>query len=94
MYVQVLPAAQAVGPVQPCPPHCPYFGDVATLVDVGGEEVVGFAGAEVVAGAELLAGGAALLEGLLPPEEGLMTTPPGPATEVVISPDSMYTPLK
>lgn len=84
--LQVLPAAQAVGPVQPLPPHCPYFGEVATLVCVGGAEVVGAAevGAAEVGAAEL-AGGVVVP----PPPEGFVTTPPGPATEVVMEPDSM-----
>lgn len=29
--MHVLPAAQTVAPVQPVPPHCPYFGTVTPL---------------------------------------------------------------
>lgn len=83
----MLPAAHTVAPVHPFPPHCPYFGAVATFVAVGGVEVV--AAIEEVAAAVL---DATTL--LLPPLEGLVTTPPGPATDLVITPDSMYTPLK
>jgi len=41
----VLPAAQTVPPVHPCPPHCPYFGTTAPVA--AGAEVVVFT-AEVV----------------------------------------------
>lgn len=91
--LHVLPAAHTVGPDQPFPPHCPYLGAVATFVCVGGLEVVCVGGLEVVGTTvepAVLDGVVALL---LPPPGGL-TTPPGPATEVVSSPDSMYTPLK
>lgn len=97
----MLPAAHTVGPDQPLPPHCPHLGAVATFVCVGGLEVVSVGGLEVVCvgGLEVVdtTDEPAVLDGvmvlLLSPPGGL-TTPPGPATEVVSSPDSMYTPLK
>ncbi|KAI9699880.1 MAG: hypothetical protein M1820_007055 [Bogoriella megaspora] len=90
----VLPATHVVAPVQPVPPHCAYLAappDEDELVLVGGET-----GVDVDAGLVLVDsvvdGEAGLLEeGDEPPPEELL---PGPDTEVVIDPDSMYTPLK
>lgn len=83
----MLPATQTVAPVHPFPPHCPYFGAAATLVCVGGVEVVAAAEEDTAVLEGAVLDTAALLE-------GLVTTPPGPATDLVSSPDSMYTPLK
>jgi hypothetical protein len=40
----VLPAAQVVPPVHPCPPHCPYLATIGPV----GAAVVGVEGAVVV----------------------------------------------
>jgi len=83
--LQVLPATQTVPPVHPCPPHCPHFGTVTT-----GTLGVGVAAAVELATAVL---GFALVTSVVP-TGSVMTLPPGPATEVVMEPDSTYTPLK
>lgn len=38
-FVQVLPATQAVGPLYPIPPHCPYLATVPPVGGVVGWEV-------------------------------------------------------
>jgi len=87
----VLPATQTVPPVHRCPPHCPHFGTVTTgTLGVGVAAAVELATAVLVATAVL---GFALVTSVVP-TGSVMTLPPGPATEVVMEPDSTYTPLK
>lgn len=95
--MQVLPDAHVPLPVHPIPPHCPYLAieppDAEAEEDETGDTVVidvfivvadEVGGTTVLVVDETLEGGGT--------EEP--TVPPGPATEVVIDPDSIYTPLK
>ena len=80
-----MPATHVPVPVHPWPPHWDHLGNVPAAA----EELV--AGAEVVEVDNVVAVPVLVAPAL---EELLMTTPPGPATEVVSEPLSMYTPLK
>lgn len=80
-----MPDTQVPDPVQPVPPHCEYLGKVPAAVVALADDVVPVEVARVDDGVVVV-----------PPEppEELTTTPPGPATDVVKDPLSIYTPLK
>ena len=84
----MVPETQPPLPVQFWPPHCEYFGSVPDTT------------VEVVATLETVEVARVVPEAVVPtadvelPPEEETTTPPGPATDVVKDPLSIYTPLK
>ena len=84
--MQVEPEAQVVAPVQPVPPHWPYFVCVGPAALVVAETDV-VAAAEVVAAAVVVAAPVVLP---VPVPPVLLPVP----TEVVMGACSMYTPEK
>jgi hypothetical protein len=84
--VQVVPSTQAPLPVHPEPPHCEYFVRLPAGAGGAAEALATALCVEVTSVVAATEEGAALL---LP-----AAAPPGPATDVVRDPDSMYTPLK